>query len=259
MFRRHQGLLLHLRLLHHGGESLCVDVGRAIGAPPIHCQWPKNDSETAFPWRRNETSSRIQQILNASSTPPQHYRMMSWNVSDNISTSNTTTPSRSVQWTTETDWEHPQLVSVLVVRHPLQRLLATDTGYLGQTYPDIQTETANRSVWWAFARDPINENWMIRQLVPSNTIFQGRAGLLQAQALARRMTFVLDMECLNEGLQALAEVLGFDLHPSRRPRHHIPSHRIPYPDVQELLERRNAMDMEFYIWCKTIRLVQCPR
>ena len=87
--------------------------------------------------------------------------------------------------------------------------------------------------------------------------------LENAKALITRFTFVLDVACLDAGMQSLADELDMGITIVEDQRHaaqHVhpdPRDRIPYPAVYDFLVERNRLDIELYQWSKTISLVDC--
>ena len=86
-----------------------------------------------------------------------------------------------------------------------------------------------------------------------------------AKALVERFTFVLDIACLDESLDALADVLGLTLDfqkqnkeaGKKRRAEKSSRERIGHDDVYDFLVRRNHYDIELYKWSKTRSLVDC--
>ena len=93
--------------------------------------------------------------------------------------------------------------------------------------------------------------------------------LAAAKEVVSRMTFVLDIACLQAGLEEVAHLLGFEprevdrrrlqrvdrdlkLHRKWPP----PKDRIP-AKIYDFLVERNRLDIELYEWSKEISLVRC--
>lgn len=144
------------------------------------------------------------------------------------------------------------------MRHPLERLLS------GTHNPAIDEGTANHSQWWDFSRQAEFDNFALHRLYGKGCC-QGEKTTLQqlqvAQALVRRMTFVMDIDCLNDNMQALAQILGitlnYDKHRSSGNRHAPLEERYPFRDTYEYLAKRNRRDIELYEWSKALSLVPC--
>ena len=258
-YRQKKALLLHLHLTHHAGTTVCNVVGWPFSAPPFACRVDRHHERLPAnltldprfdggrnPWYANETDTMIDLLR-------PYYHMVTWEYGVKA-------PQPRFQ---VTDWENPRLVSVIVMRDPISRLLSGD-GYVASTY---HIKNATRDVWWEYATTDHGDtnNVMLHDLSADPGCCQGadtpRERLLEAQALISRFTFVLDVECLDEGLQALLAVLGLDYKPRRRsPKDYPPGsskERIPFPDVYQFLKERNRLDQELYDWSKNISLVRC--
>lgn len=159
-----------------------------------------------------------------------------------------------------TNWEHPNLTSVLVVRHPMSRLLANDAWTAGD-YPDIARGNASNETWWNFAINSVNtDNFALRVLSGSGCCLP-TPNITAAEELIARFTVVLDIDCLYTGMQALADLLGFEHEispntwaPMTKPI--APEDRIP-SDVYEYLLEKNRLDIDLYEWAKQKSLVDC--
>jgi hypothetical protein len=254
-------LIVNVHITHHAGTTFCAAVGRAphtLGAPSFACMGVRETDNVPTtvapypshrPWQRNETGPNI-------ATVRQFFHMISWE----FGWHNRPQPvlGRS------TDWEHPQLVSVYISKHPLERMLASGSAHFEKRYPGTRDGTANETEWWRFAKDPWNNNYALRILSDSPACCDDEnttvSDLESAQALLRRFTFVLDVHCLDANLQALAAILGIELKESGHKKnvHHKPlSERIPYPAVYDYLAQRNRRDIELYEWSKGLSLVNC--
>lgn len=264
-YKAESGLILHLHLTHHAGTNFCHTLGTSIGhhSPDFACRIdshveeldPALTSDPRFmsrvPWHSNETQGMIELIR-------PFYHMISIEFGFQV-------PPFRLQ---ETDWENPNLLSVFITRHPLERLLAAD-GYVSSYY-NIFKENATIEDWWEYANstDGLTDNFMLRVLSNSSDCCQGSATppqrLQEAMDLVSRFTFILDVECLDEGMEALASVLGIDLGSSLRTNsdmfhsEHPPlESRFPFPSVYEFLRERNKLDIELYEWTRERSFVNC--
>ena len=166
----------------------------------------------------------------------------------------------------DTDWDNPNLVSIIVMREPISRLLAGD-GYVKKKYPGIHDNTASLQDWWDFAHEHHHTNNFALSILAGQSCCQGEdtdpIHLEHAKELLSRFTFVLDISCLDEGMQAVADELGLGIvieESKERAKTHVHKHprdRIAYPEVYDYLLERNHLDIELYEWAKTISLVDC--
>ena len=263
------------------------------------------------PWKKKETKPFVEAIR-------PYFHMISWEYGGTRFTQN----GRTLD---DPDWDYPNLVSVCITRDPISRLLAGG-GHVKRLYPGYNTKGLNRKKWFDYALYDNKEwtnNFFLRILTgdkpPSLTpqqksitnhietgIERTTNELLQlfptgleesnfehAKALLNKFTIVLDIACLNEGLEALADLLGIQLPPkedmrrilleeeeqqqlldyqqqqrNRRdlghkmrthedPKDRIGSEQERFEDVYEYLVAKNHWDIALYNYSKTISLVRC--
>jgi hypothetical protein len=160
------------------------------------------------------------------------------------------------------DWEDPSVLSVIVMREPMERSLAGD-GWVNKNFGAVEV---NRTLeqWWGLAESYMTNNFALDRLTAANCAFgenTGEACLDEAKALLSRFTVVLDTACLTEGLEALEKLLGFSAmeYPKERLHHKHPSvrDRLPNEEIYNFIERRMQRDIELYNFSKTLRLVDC--
>ena len=165
------------------------------------------------------------------------------------------------------DYENPNLVTMFVTRDPLSRALAGD-GTTSKYFPNIfRYNNGTRKEWERFARGPATNNYALRILSNEYCCQQNntdRKYLEMAKALVKRFTFVLDIDCLDHGLAAIANILGFEISRNiqaadSNPRHHhLPvKERVPFPDVYEFMRDGNKLGIELHEWAKSRALVDC--
>ncbi|CAB9499265.1 expressed unknown protein [Seminavis robusta] len=254
-FRRGNGLMLNFHIVHHGGTTFCQVIGRHLKAPTFACLGPKPEDHVGpdypkiRPWKYNDTDDRIQNIR-------QYFNMISWEFM--------IPPGSGKNQINETNWEHPQLVSVFVIREPISRTLAGDR-FVDNNWPNLHTN-GTLEEWMEFANaDKHTDNYALRVLAGPdccNGTHTDRSHFERARKQVSRFTFVLDIECLDAGMAELARVLDIDLGPpDNKPRkshnHKPPSERIPYREVYDYLLERNKLDIELYEWAKARSLVNC--
>jgi len=200
-----------------------------------------DDFSNNYPWPYNRTEEKSEHAM-------EYFRMLSWEFGRN-----------KARPLAETNWETPRMVSVLVVRHPLSRMLA-GSAYM-KDFPGIRDGTADEASWWRFAKEKRQDNFALSYLLYRQ---QGSGEvtidhLNAAKDLVRRFTFILDLDCLGESIAALADVLNIT-HGEDRSKtipHRPPRERIPFPEVYEYLVQRNYYDIELYEWSKNLSLVKC--
>jgi hypothetical protein len=260
-YRNGTGLLINVHITHHAGTTVCGKLGRAVNArrpaPSFAClldyktlssnaTWNATYNPALRPWRYNETDGMIQAVV-------PDFHMISWEFS------HINVPRERPL--ADTDWEHPQLVSILVVRDPMSRMLARD-GWVSKKFPGLlHRDGDTEEEWWEFAHHTRNDNFALR-ILAGGTCCSGantsRAFLTQAQELVSRFSFVVDIACLNESLYVIAALTGLSMRPLK------PSHA--YPPMQErfynmeiynYLRDVNQLDIELYEWARQRAVVQC--
>jgi hypothetical protein len=234
-YRAGTGLILNIHLTHHAGTTMCrvlghaVDTNSSLTAPGISCLEASSDQTTSIaphdladdwpllrpwrgrqPWSYHETEHRIVQIR-------KYFHFVSW---ESYIEAPKKTPLSA------TNYEHPNLVSIYVPRDPLSRLLAGDA-WTAQNFPDIlqlqddynddptnSTSASTMDSWWQYARSTRNvDNFALRILAGHgccNGSSTERSHLDHVKTqLLDRFTFVLDIACLDAGMDAVATLLGF--------------------------------------------------
>jgi len=310
-YRKEKALLLNLHPTHHGGTAFCSRMRKGIGnstSPDFVCM---GDNAHVMPVPPDCSVSGKE--YHQSNDPPYCYthkemlRRMPWTKDEtgpfvrsirkyfHLQT-NEFRPRLGFMGRTfdQTDWEFPELVSVVITRDPLSRILAGD-GYLTKerNYKGYNEHLLNHTRWWdlaAYKNEMDTDNFFLRtmlRLSKSTRTSEQRAirnhieegverstevimklfptGINEthyeaAKSLLDRMTFVLDIDCLNDGMNAMIKILRFGVPPPRSRPHRIhakPKERIDFPDVFEYLVAKNEWDIALYEYSKTISLVKC--
>jgi hypothetical protein len=265
-YRDEKALMLNVHATHHGGTAFCSRIGRnginGTVSPSFACmhdndntvpnppecsiskdKFHKNGVDPEFcysfremassqrPWTKEQTGPFIDAIR-------PYFHMVSWEFSN------------AVKHLDATDYEHTNLVSVLVTRDPMTRLMAGD-GTIDKKYPGIMTQELNRSRWWDYAtydNQKQSDNFFLRILSstkqPSRTSEEQRAArnhieegidkttnelmelfptgldeshLEHGKSLMDRFTFVLDVACFDVGMDAMGNLLQMGLPPLYKP------------------------------------------
>lgn len=172
----------------------------------------------------------------------------------------------------DADWENPNMVSVIIMRDPISRLLAKD-GYMNHYFPGLmkasnRSTSEGRRMWRSYANYDRNTNNYALRILAGNGCCRGertdRKHIDAARSLLRRFTFVLDIDCLDDGMSELARILEIPINErklerkkSRRKKYKPNHERIPYRDIYDYLVRKNKLDIELYEWSKSLSLVNC--
>ena len=173
-------------------------------------------------------------------------------------------PSRA--YTAETRWEHPQLVSLLVMQDPMDRITAhIDAHY---NLEELGADKYNETLWnWVMDEsNAIVNNFALRIMTEkhdhkSDLILYDvtNAQLGAARDLLQRFTLVLDQDCLDDSLRALGDLMGYQV--GKLPT--IKSYTIEQQrellgvDLYQYLLSKNQFDVELYQWSKSMSLVAC--
>jgi hypothetical protein len=257
-YKNGTALMLNIHITHHGGTSFCNWM-KLLGPTPIkYCANVNDEQEERIPdfdaseyqpvrseyrpWSYNDTRQYI-------AITRKYFHMVSWEWGG------LPNPSLHV-----TNWEDPNLVSIAIIRHPISRLLAVEA--IKENF-NLTTEKG----WWDYINgtDHCNNFFLRRLSDRPRKCCQGestsRTHLEAAKRLLQRFTFVIDIACLDAGMEAMAWELGFDL-PEIRPKTHLTN--LPYPervgfdDIYDFLLSENKLDIELYEWSKKkLGLVDC--
>ena len=264
-YRNATGLILNLELAHQGGNAVCHSLGHAVhhpaGSSPGHdCKYNLHHNKTKpivgypayYPWNYEETAANVEFIR-------RYHHMIAWSFASPPTTATPATITVRRAPLQDTNLEEPHLLTVLVVRDPLDRMLAFD-GPAKQKWPAVfgpaskNNKNHDLDAWWSFAKSRYTNNYALNTLVGGHTT----RDLQNAKVLLSRVSVILDMACLDDGLQALSKLLQVQRAHLGRPKPHpTPAERIPNEQIAHFLKRKNQHDMELYQWAKTRSLVRC--
>jgi len=237
-------LMLHSHITHHGGTSLCNWAKENGATPAFACvygdNWPKGlpNARDKTPWTFHETNEYVPLLR-------KHFHLVSWEYT-------ITNPLRSFH---ATNWLHPNLVSVIVMRDPLDRLQSEQEAPRGTNVSEID--------WINYANGYHTNNYALRTLTNKEGCVKaadtGDDCLWLAKRLLRQFTVVIDQACFDESMEALSKMLNLTYNKRDPVWHsHPPAReRIGYDDVYDFLVRRNRKDIELYEWSKSISIVNC--
>ena len=164
-YRTGRALMLNIHATHHGGTSFCDAIGNSGGprfeatagettTPSFACWFDRNEAVPVAertvhnfldknnfwditPWRHGETDTFL-----AALRP--YFHAVSWEY-DGV--------DQMRRNLSETNWEHPHLLSVVVTRDPVSRLLAggQKTKFF---YPGYNAGNLSHAGWWDYATNP---------------------------------------------------------------------------------------------------------
>jgi len=256
---------------------LCKD--HASESEDPYCRSYREMHRDRVPWWKNETGPFIESIR-------PYFHMISWEYG---SVGSLLKYKRSLD---DPDWEHPFLLSVAITRDPLSRMMAGDR-IINDKYEGIEDNNLSQKGWWDYAAyDNMDQtdNFFLRMLsgqvrptrtesqtTHTNHIEEGiprttkemmelfptelyRTHFEHARSVLGNFTVVLDIACLDEGFEALGNLLHMDLPPAdsrKHPPRPSDRERIGHDDVYEYLLAKNRWDIALYEYSKTISLVEC--
>ena len=243
-YKSGKSLIVNFHITNHAGTTLC-SWARANGpVAPFACMGgnvtppmlKRSMSSLTTPWYYNETDYWIRKVR-----PVFHYISWEYDVMH---------LKRSLN---DTNWDHPNLVSIIVMRNPIDRLLSQ----VGKHH--VKNGTSEE--WWNYAQNIRTNNYALRTIMSYEGCCNGEntrdSYLKAAKSYLQRFTFVIDMDCFDESLKLLSSILG--LHYTSRPgrRHPSARERMHNDTLYEYLVRRNTKDIELYEWAKNRSLVKC--
>lgn len=262
-YRDGKALLVNVHFTHTGGTTFCNHC-KTIGPTPTHaCNSGNNWDFTTpdpndLPWTHDQTSEYIPIVR-------RHFHMIGWEFDEKP------TPRPLL----ETDWENPLLVSVLIVKDPIDRLLSggprihNQWGKVakvkGVEKPDKHWKRGKWSIrtqaqWWSYAHSRYTDNFALDKLTPESCR-QGETSLEclgAAKDLVKRFTFIIDIFCLDESMNILADRLGWNpIAVEPHTRRADAAARIGNSTLHEFLKRRNRRDIELYNWAKDRAILDC--
>jgi hypothetical protein len=103
------------------------------------------------------------------------------------------------------NWEYENLVSMIVMRNPLDRFLAGGkcgrfhNSVINEADPEPSEEV--QRLFWEYANDGCADNYALRVLANTAQCSKRNMNVCfeSAKSLLRRFTFILDEDCLDEG------------------------------------------------------------
>jgi hypothetical protein len=252
-YKEGSALMLNFHITHHGGTTACYWARENGPVPKFACMaganvpsYLSNFSDVGeLPWSSNQTDFYVRELR-------KYFHFVSWEF-------NWQTLGSSLN---DTNLEHPNLVSIIIMRNPLTRLMSS----VGRFF--VKSDTAEE--WWDYASNSLHtNNYALRSLTSYEGCCQGEKTSSKyvdmAKSNLKRFTFIIDLECLEESLMSLCEILDLNLpvnayentHSKSKTGHYDLRSRLHNDTLYRHLVNRNARDIELYEWAKTQALVQC--
>ena len=203
-----EAIILNIHITHHAGTSVCAKMKDCGPTPSFACMkqkqgdntpWPKNDPKLErFGLARSDAKVLVNVFR-----PYFHFMSMEYPRWGNLHYMN---------------WEYPDLVSMIVMRNPLDRFLAGGKcgGYhdtiINEADPDPDNEKVQK-LYWDYANDKCADNYALRVLAdrPSCNVGNMKTCYESAKRLLERFTFILDEDCLDESMEAMGNKLGLHI------------------------------------------------
>ena len=243
-YKTGKSIIVNFHITHHAGTTLCSWARSNGPVAPFACMGGNitppdlgnSMSSLTTPWYYNETEYWIHRVR-----PVFHF--ISWEHGQ----------SRLRRSLNDTNWEHPRLVSIIVMRNPMDRLLTE----VGAHY--VKNGTSEE--WWDYARHFQTNNYALKAITSYEGCCDGEntpeSFVDTAKSYLQRFTFVIDMNCFDASLKVLSSILG--LNDTAKPGKHHPTakERINNDTLYDYLLRRNSKDIELYKWAKERSLVKC--
>jgi hypothetical protein len=203
------------------------------------------------PWTFDETS-RVVQVFR------KYFHMISWEF--------------DVRWgrLASTDWHHPNLLSVVIMRDPLERFMSG--GKCGQFGKPIKKDLAEdpslNDQYWQYANDWCADNFALRVFTGSPGCCNGAETnityLEQAKQQLDRFTIVIDQTCETESIVAMSNLLHLNLtvEDTLNREHMIMVHppvrdRLGNDTLYEYLLAKFKLDIELYEYAKSKSILDC--
>lgn len=252
-YKEGRGLILNFHITHHGGTTTCFWARENGPVPDFVCMSGENvpahlnkfSGVDEVPWSLNQTDFYVRELR-------KHFHFVAWEF-------NWQTLPSSLN---DTNFEHPNLLSIIILRNPMTRLMSSVGRYF------VKNDTAEE--WWDYASNSLQtDNYALRSLTSYEGCCQGDKTTSEyvemAKTYLKRFTFIIDLECLKESLIRLSDILNLNMTKTTHRNQHTKSKRGRYPVRSRLkndtlymhLVKRNARDIELYRWAKKQALVRC--
>lgn len=209
-YRKGEALILNLHITHHAGTTICSWAGANGPTPKFACMQPRPPQTAAHVPVLSEWHHGT--LMN--DTMLSNIRVDFHFVSIELASGKLHYPLAPFPF------EHPNVVSMCVMRDPISRLLSGDgrvTKFMLQAYPKFKTihdhETWKSKMWWTYADSYFTNNYAMNSLLstaPEDKQHRNtHEGLERCKALLVRFTFLLDSACLDDGVKKVSKELGF--------------------------------------------------
>ena len=247
------GLILNVHITHHAGTFLC-SVMQYIGpTPSFVCMggdnWPSGVPNTHEAWHEEQgTATMVEQIR-----PHFHFLSHEYGYNGDFHTLQ------------KIDWEYKNLISMIVMRDPIDRFLAG--GRCGTFHENLKgdptPEQESQDKWWDYANSRCADNYALR-ILSDNPNCCTHNDTDRAMKLLERFTFIIYQDCLSESIGSISDTLNLTgvNNATRKsdPLHRIHKtarERITNDTLWEFLNDKFRHDIALYEWSKNHSIVKC--
>ena len=269
-----KALIINIHITHHAGTWMCGIMTKFGPTPGFVCMapgknkaWPDDISpnlqeHNIFPWFYEYTEAYVERFRALFHFMSQEYSQFAG--------------------LHRTNWECENLVSVIVMRDPMERFLSR--GRCGEFHSALVGDPTidNQALFWEYSNSDCADNYALRVLAASDCVNGSDttlACLEGAKSLMRRFTFILDQACLSDSLIALGSVLHLNITQdsfrikkkseespidaytkgmiSNYRTHNSVRERINNDTLYDFLQHQFRQDIALYEWSKTQSIVKC--
>jgi hypothetical protein len=252
-------LILNIHITHHAGTSVCSTMSKMGPTPSFACMKQRSGDDT--PWPENDPNiNRFSMTYEDPVTlvdvfrPYFHFMSIEYPRFGNLHKAN---------------WEYENLVSMIVMRNPLDRFLAG--GKCGRFHhtaineadPDPESEEIQQ-LYWEYANADCANNYALRVLADREKCDETNMDecFESAKTLLKRFTFILDEDCLDESMEAVGAELNLNVTTESftnkfHHEHQAARDRINNATLYEFLMDKFHYDIQLYEWSKSASIVKC--
>jgi hypothetical protein len=240
-YKRGKSLIGNVHITHHAGTTMCNAMRQAGKSPDFACISSKS-------WSYQDTAINVEAIR-----PYFHFISQEYKNWGDLH---------------KTNWEYNHLVSMIVMKHPIDRFLSG--GKCGEFHALIVGDPSNstQDLYWKYANSGCADNYALRVLANTSSCVNGTdtplACLEGAKVLLRRFTYIMDAECFDDSLRALSDELELNITKIREQGKHTNQYneehrreRIGNATLYKFLQTRFRRDIELYEWSKAQSIVKC--
>jgi len=258
------GMIVSIHIVHHAGTTLCNAMRQTnVSTPSFACmsdkeKYPRDAyikyPNRVYPWRNHSETNLMISLLQPV------FQFVSWEFS---------------YWPNlhgRINWEHSNLVSMIVMRDPLERFLSRGKCDIFHTSIQDDPNPSNQDEYWKYANSNCSLNFAMRVLTEKKhglnmygaSELEGEEQLASAKRLLQRFTLIIDQACFTDAMPAIGNELNLQLDMRTKKldnfhHQHKPSVRERFANdtLYKYVKHRFRYDIALYEWAKTQSIVQC--